>query len=70
MTARVLMLVVVPGHLIFVYTIRYFKEGDASPTKIFIFFYLTAALVQVRKVLSSKQIHYIPDGSDCYYIEC
>jgi hypothetical protein len=44
------MLVVVPGHLIFIYTIRYFKEGEASPTNIFIAFYLTAALVQVRKV--------------------
>lgn len=51
MTARVLMLVVVPGHLIFVYAIRYFKEGNASPTKIFIFFYLTAALVQVATLL-------------------
>ncbi|PNF18092.1 Solute carrier family 41 member 1 [Cryptotermes secundus] len=51
MTARVLMLVVVPGHLIFVYAIRYFKEGNASPTKIFIFFYLTAALVQVAILL-------------------
>lgn len=52
MTARVLMLMVIPGHILFVYTIKYFKEGTASPTKLFVCSYLTAALVQVRKAIA------------------
>jgi hypothetical protein len=51
-TARVLMLMVIPGHIVFVYTIKYFKEGTASPTKLFVTSYLTAAFVQVRKAVA------------------
>jgi hypothetical protein len=43
------MLMVIPGHIVFVYTIKYFKEGTASPTKLFVFSYVTAAFIQVRK---------------------
>ncbi|XP_021915142.1 solute carrier family 41 member 1-like isoform X2 [Zootermopsis nevadensis] len=50
-TAQVLMLIVVPGHVIFVYTIRFFKEGSASPSTLFVSSYLTAALVQVAILL-------------------
>jgi solute carrier family 41 len=46
------MLMVIPGHVVFVYTIKYFKEGNASPTKLFVSSYLAAAFVQVRKTVA------------------
>lgn len=49
MTARSLIMMVVPGHLIFTYTISYIKAGHTTITPIFLFFYLLAALVQVLK---------------------
>ncbi len=51
MTARSLIMMVVPGHLIFTYTIGYIKAGHTTITPIFLFFYLLAALMQVRKKL-------------------
>jgi len=47
MTARALILMVIPGHLIFAYTISYIQAGHTSITPVFLFFYLIAALVQV-----------------------
>jgi solute carrier family 41 len=47
MTARALILMVVPGHLIFAYTISYIQAGHTSITPVFLFFYLVAALIQV-----------------------
>lgn len=47
MTARALILMVVPGHLIFAYTISYIQAGHTSITPVFVIFYLLAALVQV-----------------------
>ena len=38
---------VIPGHLIFSYTISYLQAGHTSFTPIFLIVYLTAALVQV-----------------------
>lgn len=46
-TARVLLTMVIPGHLIFSYTISYLQAGHTSFTPIFLIVYLTAALVQV-----------------------
>lgn len=46
-TARILMFMVIPGHLIFAYTITYLKAGHTSFTPIFMVVYLTAALLQV-----------------------
>ena len=46
-TARVLMLMVIPGHLIFMYTIHYMEAGHTSITFIFAIAYLTAACIQV-----------------------
>lgn len=46
-SARVLFLLVVPGHLVFLYTIHLLQGGHASLTALFVTFYLTAALVQV-----------------------
>jgi len=46
-TARALTLMVVPGHLIFAYTISYIQAGHTSVTPVFLAFYLLAALIQV-----------------------
>jgi len=50
-TTRVLMLMVVPGHLIFVYTIHYMDAGHTSITLMFLSVYLTAAFIQVAVLL-------------------
>ena len=47
-SARVLFLLVVPGHLVFLYTISCMQGGHTTLTLIFIIFYMTAALLQVR----------------------
>ncbi|XP_063439871.1 solute carrier family 41 member 1-like [Mytilus trossulus] len=44
---RVLLALVIPGHLIFMYTIAYMKAGHTSITWTFASFYLTAAFLQV-----------------------
>lgn len=44
---RVLLALVIPGHLIFMYTISYMKAGHTSITWTFALFYLTAAMLQV-----------------------
>jgi len=46
-TTRVLMFMVVPGHIIFIYTIRYMKAGHTSLTPLFVMVYIIAALLQV-----------------------
>lgn len=46
-SARVLLLLVVPGHLIFLYTINSLQGGHTTLTLIFIVFYMMAALLQV-----------------------
>ncbi|KAM6960524.1 solute carrier family 41 member 2 [Aplochiton taeniatus] len=46
-SAQVLLLLVVPGQLIFLYTIHLIKGGPTSPTPIFITLFLLAALIQV-----------------------
>ncbi|XP_005109529.1 solute carrier family 41 member 1 isoform X2 [Aplysia californica] len=45
--SRVLTLLTIPGHLLFVYTIYYMKAGHTSMSLLFNVFYLTAALLQV-----------------------
>ncbi|KAG8518093.1 Solute carrier family 41 member 1, partial [Galemys pyrenaicus] len=50
-SARVLFLLVVPGHLVFLYTISCMQGGHTSLTLIFIVFYMTAALLQVLILL-------------------
>ena len=47
-TARVLLLLVIPGHLIFMYTIAYVQAGHTSITPMFALVYLSAAFLQVR----------------------
>jgi len=46
-TTRVLMFMVVPGHIIFIYTISCMKAGHTSLTTLFVMIYLVAALLQV-----------------------
>lgn len=75
-TARMLMLMVVPGHLIFSYTISYLKAGHTSFTPIFMVVYLSAALLQVLILLYIAQVminwmwnNYIdPDNSAIPYL--
>ena len=50
-TACVLLALVVPGHLIFAYTISYLEAGHTAPTPIFLTFYLLAAWLQVAVLL-------------------
>ncbi|XP_065115263.1 solute carrier family 41 member 1 [Paramisgurnus dabryanus] len=46
-SARVLFLLVAPGHLVFLYTINSMQGGHTTLTYVFIAFYLAAALLQV-----------------------
>lgn len=55
-TAQLLMLMVVPGHLIFSYTISYLEAGHTSFTFTFMVVYLCAALLQVFLLLYIAQI--------------
>ncbi|XP_030417458.1 solute carrier family 41 member 1 isoform X2 [Gopherus evgoodei] len=50
-SARVLFLLVVPGHLVFLYTISSMQGGHTTLTLIFVVFYMTAALLQVLILL-------------------
>ncbi|KAM9444088.1 solute carrier family 41 member 1 [Clarias gariepinus] len=50
-SARVLFLLVAPGHLVFLYTINLLRAGHTTLTYIFIAVYLTAALLQVMILL-------------------
>nr|DBA18502.1 TPA: hypothetical protein GDO54_016740 [Pyxicephalus adspersus] len=50
-SARVLFLLVVPGHLVFLYTIHLLQGGHTSLSVLFVTFYLTAALLQVCTLL-------------------
>ncbi|XP_027449640.1 solute carrier family 41 member 2 isoform X2 [Zalophus californianus] len=50
-SAQVLLLLVIPGHLIFLYTIHLMKSGHTSLTVIFIVVYSLAAVLQVFTLL-------------------
>ncbi|NXU36223.1 S41A3 protein, partial [Drymodes brunneopygia] len=54
-SARVLFLLVIPGHLVFLYTIHLLQGGHTSLSFTFVMFYLAAALLQVNPKLSSKR---------------
>lgn len=49
--ARVLMLHVVPGHLIFMYMINFLRAGHTTISPLFALVYLSAAVVQVATLL-------------------
>lgn len=75
-TARVLIMMVIPGHLIFSYTISYLQAGHTSLTPIFIIIYLFAALLQVVLLLYIAQLMVVwmwtlgmdPDSSAIPYL--
>ncbi|XP_063811224.1 solute carrier family 41 member 1 [Pseudophryne corroboree] len=50
-SARVLFIFVVPGHLVFLYTINSMQGGHTTMTLIFMVFYMMAALLQVLVLL-------------------
>ncbi|XP_029457383.1 solute carrier family 41 member 2 isoform X3 [Rhinatrema bivittatum] len=52
-SAQVLLLLVIPGHLIFLYTIHLMKSGHTTLTPVFIAVYLLAALLQDGQFSSS-----------------
>ncbi|XP_068133013.1 solute carrier family 41 member 2 [Hyperolius riggenbachi] len=60
-SAQVLLSLVIPGHLIFLYTIYLMKSGHTSLTPIFIVVYLLAALLQVFSLLwiADWMVHHI-----------
>lgn len=75
-TALMLLLMVVPGHLIFSYTISYLQAGHTSFTPIFMLVYLAAALLQVFCLLYIAQVMIVwmwrssvdPDNSAIPYL--
>ncbi|XP_026668972.1 solute carrier family 41 member 1-like isoform X2 [Ceratina calcarata] len=75
-TTRVLMAMVIPGHIIFIYLINYMKDGNASLTPLFVFVYLCAATLQVAALLyiAYIMIHWMwkrkidPDNSAIPYL--
>ena len=75
-TTRVLMSMVIPGHVIFIYTIDYMKGGDTSLSSLFVVVYLCAAVMQVATLLyvAYIMIHWMwkkkidPDNSAIPYL--
>ncbi|KOC59361.1 Solute carrier family 41 member 1 [Habropoda laboriosa] len=75
-TTRVLMAMVIPGHIIFIYMINYMKDGNTSLTPLFVFVYLCAAMLQVAALLyiAYIMIHWMwkrkidPDNSAIPYL--
>ncbi|KAK9890404.1 hypothetical protein WA026_010495 [Henosepilachna vigintioctopunctata] len=75
-TTRVLMAMVLPGHIIFIYTIDYMKDGDTSLSTWFVLVYLLAAVMQVATLLyvAYIMIHWMwkkkidPDNSAIPYL--
>lgn len=75
-TTRVLMAMVVPGHIIFIYTINYMKAGHTNLTPLFVIVYLCAALLQVAALMyvAYIMIHWMwkkkidPDNSAIPYL--
>uniref|UniRef100_A0A8C5ZDG7 Solute carrier family 41 member n=1 Tax=Marmota marmota marmota TaxID=9994 RepID=A0A8C5ZDG7_MARMA len=57
-SARVLLLLVVPGHLLFFYVIRLVEGPAVASSRTFVLLYLLASLVQVR-TLTSARAHWV-----------
>ena len=53
-TARVLLGMVIPGHLVFCYSISYLRAGHTSLTPMFLIVYNSAALLQVSRTRSHE----------------
>jgi len=59
-TVRVLLAMVVPGHLIFIYSIKFMNAGHTTTSLNFVLIYNTAALIQVRIKLICIQCMPLP----------
>lgn len=75
-TARVLLMMVIPGHIVFAYGIRLLKAGHTSLTVVFLVVYLLSAFVQVFLLLfiAHIMVHWMwsrktdPDNSAIPYL--
>lgn len=75
-TSRVLLAMAIPGHLIFIFSIEYIKDGNVSLNWYFVIVYLFAAITQVATLLYTAyvMIHYMwkrkidPDNSAIPYL--
>ncbi len=72
-SAQVLLLLVIPGHLIFLYTIHLMKSGHTTLTPIFMSVYLAAAMLQVSTFLMPMRFN-VSEALECknslFYIHC
>ena len=50
------MMLVIPGHILFAYTIAFFNLGHTSITPFFILFYIPAAVLQIWILLHTGKI--------------
>lgn len=55
-SAQVLLALVAPGHLVFIYTIYIIQGSQSPPTAVFIFFYFVAAFTQVLLLMSIADV--------------
>ncbi|XP_067292741.1 solute carrier family 41 member 2 isoform X1 [Pseudorasbora parva] len=55
-SAQVLLILAIPGHLVFIYTIYLIQGSPAPPTALFISFYLVAAFTQVFLLLGTADV--------------
>lgn len=75
-TCRILLMLVVPGHLLFAYTISFLQFGHTSVTPIFVVVYICAAVIQIWILLHTAHwmIHLMwkhsidPDNSAIPYL--
>lgn len=75
-TCRVLLLLVIPGHLMFAFTISFLQFGHTTVTGTFVVFYLCAAIIQIWILLHTAHwmIHLMwkcsvdPDNSAIPYL--
>lgn len=57
LTTRVLMSLVVPGHLVFIYTISWVQRGEVVLTPAFVTSYLIVSLIQVCVVFGLFKLY-------------
>jgi len=75
-TARILLMMVVPGHLLFTYAISLLEAGHTSPTPVFLAVYLCATVIQLWTLLHTANWlinwmwtrHVDPDNSAIPYL--
>ena len=68
-TCRILMMLVVPGHLLFALTISFFNLGHTTVTPIFVLFYICAAFLQIWILLHTAHwmIHCVSNDFTSFF---